>query len=856
MAKNPLELLAADLKLLGRGADPQAQLDALLTEWKGYFTESQFAQITVDKLNAWKADAEAYFASPTRARELELLERASKDPVEGMGIVLTSIPAAMGRSVQRWWNFFFSEQTPSGFTDGKIQYFKVPQGTDPNTSHPKFLIISDLHRDDAINDDCGMFQRGSIDHFRYNVKLYERVLDWASAGGYTLIEAGDCEELWFVRDVATYPRVNGTLDIATKLHQIITSHPTIYSRLRTLHGDGRYFRMYGNHDSFLKPDDTGNDSVFQVLKKEMETGLTNKPFQIYDAFVIEGVKTMLDHSSIDVVLEIGYALGTGQTPAALLDQLLLGRLGMDSNDYTQRTNLLVTHGHQFDFWNCPENEILGLLNANTVGMLIDRNMDPFLDIRGFAMQGNPLIDFADIFSSWPFFNSFLSSDQARRFAHQIQHATDSERMLRDGIAFSETMAAMQGAFGIALNYRDPTSGVLLTPAQSRAELGLDTWGTASLETLPNVAEYLRRHHFNLISIGHTHAPHSQSYFTLDNMSGLSLFLAPLEEAIQLFLPDMLEPTFKSTYLNSGTAGWMEGVIWAVEVDHSGQARLVYWTDNSVGPEYMDWELQPFPKLDKEQMQQGLDNALAEASTAIDTQVDIIQQEITERLTELKVGAEQIADALRRRVALSIDILAGLILFATQQAERAYEQLQEVPDALKGYYERAKEELQQELDKIRSFRTDVMMGVKRRAFFGFDETEAESFVIRAPIGKEERERLERYQKLMVLVGIDEVQALHYGGMAAAAFGNFPRNMPFFSGFDPRAALQQSNSPVLDSLLSTLWMYPPAGQIVDVKGVAINSLFELKHGEVKLTVMLTKGTPVVDPPLEDGDTPPIT
>ncbi|MGE3703844.1 MAG: hypothetical protein AB7I13_01130, partial [Vicinamibacterales bacterium] len=421
MADTGIGSLLGSIKLLGGAYDPQAQLDALLAEWKSYFTESQLAQLTVATLNEWKAEAEAYFASPTRAKELELLQRASDDPIEGLGIVLTSLPAAMGRSAQGLWDSYFNEQTETGFTGGKIHYFEVAPGTDLDTAHQKFLIVSDLHRDDANNDDRGMFQRGSIDHFKSNVKLYERVLDYARDGGYTFIEAGDCEELWFVRSVADYPKINGTLDVAEKLRMIIASHPTIYERLRTLHGQKRYFRMYGNHDSFLKPDGT-DDSVFQVLKAEMEKGLTNTPFEIYDGFVIEGVKTMLDHSSLDILLELHDAAATGQPVRDLVAQLLIGRLGMDSNDYTARANLLVTHGHQFDFWNCPENQILGLLNANTVGMVIDRNMDPFIDIRGFAMQGNPYIDFADAFASWPFFNSFLSSDQARRFAHQIQHA--------------------------------------------------------------------------------------------------------------------------------------------------------------------------------------------------------------------------------------------------------------------------------------------------------------------------------------------------------------------------------------------------------------------------------------------------
>ena len=204
-------------------------------------------------------------------------------------------------------------------------------------------------------------------------------------------------------------------------------------------------------------------------------------------------------------------------PGGFLANVLRGRLGMDSGDYSIDTRMLVTHGHHFDFWNCPENQILGLLIANSVGMfIVDRNIDPFLDIRGIALQGNPYIDFADAFAGWPVFNSWVSHDPSVRFAHQVQHMPNLDRQLIDSIMFSETRAALIGTFGIALNYTEPAEEeeeddddddddeegeeegeenavTVVTPGDSREALCSGEIGLAEYSS-PPPAPYLHRPH--------------------------------------------------------------------------------------------------------------------------------------------------------------------------------------------------------------------------------------------------------------------------------------------------------------------------------------------------------------------------
>jgi hypothetical protein len=47
---------------------------------------------------------------------------------------------------------------------------------------------------------------------------------------------------------------------------------------------------------------------------------------------------------------------------------------------------------------------------------------------------------------------------------------------------------------------------------------------------------------------------------------------------------------KTRYLNSGTVGWWENLIWAIEVTGDAQPRLVYWSGEDSEPVAMDWEL--------------------------------------------------------------------------------------------------------------------------------------------------------------------------------------------------------------------------------------------------------------------------
>ena len=795
---------------------PRDALARLLAEWQQYFARVGVT-VTVDpeQLQVLTTAINAFFETPTREQELDLVEKASANPLYGLMMVLAALPGTANRQFQRLWPMLLSAGMP-----GNTRTFP------PAAPGRKYLIISDVHRDAASDRVPGPFKPGSIDHFSDNSALYQRILDFViDRPEYTLLEGGDCEELWFIRDVAEYPRTpGGTLDIAAKLREIIDSHPLVYQKLVQLHDAGRYFRIYGNHDSFLRPDGS-DDSVGTVLRTEMERNGTI--FRIYDSFVIEGVKTMTEHGAFGMLGDLALFAAGQIDQKEVAERLVRGRLGLDANDYTEKTRMLITHGHQFDFWNCRENEILGLMIANTVGMFVDRNMDPFLDIGGVALEGNPLFQFDDLFAKWPVFNSWPAKQASKAFAHQVQHMPNAQRELVDSVMYVETLAAYWGAFGIPLDHRMP-DGTVVTPQETLASIN-------PLNPL-DMVEYLERHHFHHICIGHTHNPQSQPYFTLNTAANLAFPMALPIKAVQALLPEFLEPAFKTMFFNSGTAGWMEGLIWAIEVDETGQARLIYWTDNSLNPEYMDWELQGMDPQARAALLEGVRTAFGEPAAELGQHLKDLQQKLRKRFVDFNISPEALEAALMESVVLPIQTLALSLMKQADQAVRTWV-LEEIKTA-----KRTADELRKQYETLRSFTLDVLLSAKRRSLRALKAVEApETCVIRAPISAADRKRLKMLQAVFMGLGLSEAQALHAAGHAMAAFDRFPRNLPFFSSVgepqNPEARLHDSKTPVLQALLSNLWMYPPAGETVLVGQVEMRSRFALEGNHVTLTVTLS-------------------
>ena len=97
----------------------------------------------------------------------------------------------------------------------------------------RFVFLTDAHRGDG----------SMADEFQKNKDIFNAALDHYFAEGYTLVEAGDNDDLW------EYPHVRN----------IVSAHGRTFERIRAFHRERRYFRLYGNHDVQLRDADYVRD---------------------------------------------------------------------------------------------------------------------------------------------------------------------------------------------------------------------------------------------------------------------------------------------------------------------------------------------------------------------------------------------------------------------------------------------------------------------------------------------------------------------------------------------------------------------------------------------------------------------
>ena len=107
------------------------------------------------------------------------------------------------------------------------------------TKNKRFIIMSDMHRGDG----------SCTDDFAHNSLIFKCALEYYFNEDFTLIELGDAEELWENK----------------KFDQIYITHSSIYEWLMKFHAhkQGRYIKIWGNHDLFWK--DKRDDSLLQDI---------------------------------------------------------------------------------------------------------------------------------------------------------------------------------------------------------------------------------------------------------------------------------------------------------------------------------------------------------------------------------------------------------------------------------------------------------------------------------------------------------------------------------------------------------------------------------------------------------------
>jgi len=160
------------------------------------------------------------------------------------------------------------------------------------------------------------------------------------------------------------------------------------------------------------------------------------------------------------------------------------------------------------------------------------------------------------------------------------------------------------------------------------------------------------HLFNHICIGHTHYPHSMPYLNLNGwidsrpvqaLIGKRFEQLNSELANFLFGYEIDLNIFKMRYHNSGTVGMHEGVIWALQIDESGQPRLVYWTNNTKPdqPFTMDWDIPPMPEATRTAYNAKFESALAYFSQLVAP--ELVHPDRPRTLETSGIGLESLAE---------------------------------------------------------------------------------------------------------------------------------------------------------------------------------------------------------------------
>jgi hypothetical protein len=443
--------------------------------------------------------------------------------IRGMGVLL--IPALVFQAIQTHMHIWdWLGQDVRGVTQSdralRIKELKPPS----EVTHRKYMIFSDLHRDAPEDVVDPIFF--DVSHFTKNKDVYKNALIYCRDHGYTVIENGDCEELWY------QPRLRDE-DPGQRAQSILTAHDDVYQILRTLYDDdgerNRYFRIRGNHDDYWV-----NGGDMTPLRQRFSANFT-----IWDALVIPDVKTM--ESEIFQVIRDLARDWDKLTDEQIMDRLLTQvPLGLSPDRYHKKKPLFILHGHQMDFWNCDEHNYLG--KAITRGIAVPADgIDAFpYYLKGIDWDGNPLIKFWDILAKITPWENWPPEDFALDATRQIENMSEFDRKLQDSLSFSETFAALV-PYLMRYDSRGPS---LLDPAVQ-------------------------------ILIGHTHYPQSRPHLNLQGLFGIG---------------GLIDRLVKVPYYNSGGGGWWEGIVWAIEITEKGQPTLVYWERNSFGPRPMSWEL--------------------------------------------------------------------------------------------------------------------------------------------------------------------------------------------------------------------------------------------------------------------------
>lgn len=180
---------------------------------------------------------------------------------------------------------------------------KTPVSIDERS---RFVFVSDCHRGSG----------GWADDFSHNNMIFLHAIQHYLERGFTLVEAGDGEELW-----------------QNSFEDIHWAYGSVYSRMGSFHAEGRLMKIWGNHDNAWRSSRTFARSFLPALWRKSDGRLHP---------LLAGLDPPASPAA--------GAPSRSSEPAHPILAPLEAREGVVLRHGPTGADILVIHGHQGEFW--------------------------------------------------------------------------------------------------------------------------------------------------------------------------------------------------------------------------------------------------------------------------------------------------------------------------------------------------------------------------------------------------------------------------------------------------------------------------------------------------------------------------
>ena len=384
------------------------------------------------------------------------------------------------------------------------------------STRDKFVIFSDFHMTDRMNRQDWFF--------RFNFKLYLEVLKRYSQDGFALIENGDVE------DLVIFEPTPGE----AKNRRQLVRRPTLgLDDVGEINWDELVGVRIENRRKTLERMLNENKIYYDTIKQEFGKDRYIKVTGNHDGYVNEVLVGMIESEF---------------WPEVLKDVVTIER----QSPHGSVVRFVVTHGHQFDRACCPP-------NAKQVGETIS-------ECLAWGYQGADRIWRVSDTQKWSNggkFNNVLSAIDSQPV---VSGHPDLENFLECLLGHQVAWEYFENKDPYMAYVKEVCTGDEFLKVRHTDENKLANHLLA-LNTLPVVPTVI---------CGHTHEPRDRSTFSNTSALAFSKRHQPVPSALRP--PDTNDLNLFTRYMNAGSAGRFENLIWGIEID-GDRAQVISWTNS-------------------------------------------------------------------------------------------------------------------------------------------------------------------------------------------------------------------------------------------------------------------------------------